>query len=254
MGRLPAGLLLPVGVLSRLFRRLFLQGLQKAFVAGKLAFFSALQGLRGPVAFRRYWIPARKAEWVVYAKPPFGGPQRVLEYVGRYTHRMAIANDRLISIEDSKVRFRWKDYRDGEHAAAMTLAAGEFIRRFLLHVLPEGFQRIRYYGFLCNRYREQKLARCRELLGASADPSTQEPPEDSAVTMDEDHWRLAQGLSRLWPRTHDFSRGDSKIEQRLFPGHVMTSPIRAPITKPQWPAGLRLRIAVLNRAAMRPRQ
>jgi hypothetical protein len=101
---------------------------------------------------------------VVYAKPPFAGPQQVLDYVGRYTHRIAISNNRLSTIDDGKVCFRWKDYRHGNRHATMTLAADEFIRRFLIHVLPDGFQRIRYYGFLCNRQRESKLARCRELL------------------------------------------------------------------------------------------
>jgi hypothetical protein len=115
-------------------------------------------------AFQRHLAPARKAEWCVYAKPPFAGPEQVLAYVARYTHRVAISNNRLLDIADGKVRFGWKHYRDGNRQETMTLAADEFIRRFLLHVLPEGFQRIRYYGFLANRYREQKLARCRQLL------------------------------------------------------------------------------------------
>ena len=109
--------------------------------------------------------PLRSAEWVVYSKRPFAGPEQVLAYLGRYTHRIAISNNRLLSIDEGKVRFRWKDYRNGDRIATMTLSAEEFIRRFLLHVLPDGFQRIRYYGFLANRYREAKLTRCRELLG-----------------------------------------------------------------------------------------
>jgi len=124
-----------------------------------------LERLRDPVAFRSYLDPARRVNWVVYAKPPFAGAEQVLEYVGRYTHRVAIANNRIVDIEDGKVRFRWKDYRNENRQKVMTLDAGEFIRRFLVHVLPEGFQRIRYYGFMGNRYRKQKLARCRELLG-----------------------------------------------------------------------------------------
>ena len=107
----------------------------------------------------------RTTEWVVYAKPPFAGPHQVLSYVGRYTHRIAISNSRLLAIDDGKVRFRWKDYRRDNRHATMTLTADEFIRRFLIHVLPSGFQRIRYYGFLCNRRRQDKLARCRQLLG-----------------------------------------------------------------------------------------
>lgn len=109
------------------------------------------------LAFRRYLDPARQVNWVVYAKPPFAGAEQVLEYVGRYTHRVAIANNRIVDIEEGKVRFRWKDYRDANPQKVMTLDAGEFIRRFLVHVLPEGFQRIRYYGFMGNRYRKQKL-------------------------------------------------------------------------------------------------
>jgi Putative transposase/Transposase zinc-binding domain len=115
-------------------------------------------------AFLRHIAPTRKINWKVYAKPPFGGPEQVLKYVARYTHRVAISNDRLLGLDDGKVQFRWKDYRDNSRHKTMTLAAEEFIRRFLLHVLPERFQRIRYYGFLANRYRAEKLALCRQLL------------------------------------------------------------------------------------------
>jgi len=159
------GFLLSVRVLSRLFRRLFLEKLVDAFDASKLEFFSSLQSLRERCSFLDYLAPLREAEWVVYAKRPFAGPEQVLDYVGRYTHRVAISNNRLLDIAGGKVTFRYKDYRHDAQQKTMTLEAGEFIRRFLLHVLPEGFQRIRYYGFLANRYREQKLARCRELLG-----------------------------------------------------------------------------------------
>jgi Putative transposase len=166
------GFFLPVRALSRLFRGLFLHYLEKAFTAGQLSFFSALLSLQERPAFMRHLASARAAEWVVYAKPPFAGPQQVLDYVGRYTHRIAISNNRLLAIDDGKVCFRWKDYRNANRAATMSLAADEFIRRFLIHVLPDGFQRIRYYGFLCNRQRESKLARCRELLGMSrAEPA-----------------------------------------------------------------------------------
>ena len=160
-----AGYFLPVRVLSRLFRRLFIEALEKAFRAGELAFFSALADLNEPVAFQRYLAPVRRAEWVVYAKRPFAGPEQVLEYVGRYTHRVAISNNRVLDIEDGQVRFQWKDYRRDAEQKTMTLSADEFIRRFLIHVLPSGFQRIRYYGLLGNRYRRDKLARCRELIG-----------------------------------------------------------------------------------------
>jgi hypothetical protein len=156
--------LLPVRVLARLFRRLFLEYLEKAFDADELSFFGTLAPLRDRRGFRRHLRPARKSKWVVYAKPPFAGPEQVLSYVARYTHRVAISNDRLIAIGDGKVRFRWKDYRHGNQHKTMALTTNEFIRRFLLHVLPAGFQRIRYYGFLGNRCREEKLARCRQLL------------------------------------------------------------------------------------------
>lgn len=162
------GFFLPVRVLSRLFRRLFLAQLQGAFEAGRLRFFNALKPLQEPGAFARYLAPARRAEWVVYAKPPFGGPQHVLEYLGRYTHRVAISNNRLIDFVDGKVRFRWKDYRHNSRKKVMCLDAQEFIRRFLLHVLPHGLQRIRHYGFLANRYRAVKLACCRRLLDEPA--------------------------------------------------------------------------------------
>jgi len=157
---------LSVNVLSRLFRRLFLTRLRAAFAAGQLRFFNSLEPLQAPRAFARYLAPLRRAEWVVYAKPPFGGPEQVLEYLGRYTHRVAISNNRLIGLSDGKVSFRWKDYRDESRQKLMSLDASEFIRRFLLHVIPRGFQRIRHYGLLANRHRAAKLARCRQLLSA----------------------------------------------------------------------------------------
>ena len=168
---------LPVAVLSRLFRRLFLDYLRKAFDAGDLQFFSSLEALRIRNAFLRYIAAARKKDWVVYAKPPFAGPEAVLNYVARYTHRVAISNDRLIDINDAEVQFRWKDYRDGNRQKTMTLRADEFIRRFLLHVLPDGFQRIRYFGFLASRYRAEKLALCRRLMQMPP-PTTREVHKD----------------------------------------------------------------------------
>jgi len=161
------GFFLPVNVLSCLFRRLFLDYLQAAFDQGKLHFFSSLERLRDPHAFAHYLAPLRQIDWVVHAKPPFGGPEQVLNYLGRYTHRVAISNNRLLDIEDGKITFRWKDYRHNDRPRVMTLEADEFIRRFLLHVLPDGFQRIRHYGFLAHRYRKAKLALCRQLLGVA---------------------------------------------------------------------------------------
>ena len=172
------GFFLPVRVLSRLFRGLFLHDLEKAFAAGELNFFSAHRHLREAAAFQRHLAPVRDTEWVVYAKRPFAGPEQVLDYVGRYTHRVAISNNRLVSIDDGKVRFRWKDYRDGNRQKTMALAADEFIRRFLIHVLPDGFHRIRYYGFLGNCHRARKLEHCRELLGMASREPPADPPAD----------------------------------------------------------------------------
>src|SRR6266699_2612184 len=169
---------LPVRVLSRLFRRLLLESLQKAFDSGRLQFFGALEPLRERLAFVRHLARAKTSEWVVYAKRPFAGPQQVLDYVGRYTHRVAISNNRLLDIENDQVRFQWKDYRTGDEVKTMTLSADEFIRRFLLHILPNGFQRIRYYGFLGNRGRHEKLDQCRRLLGMQIpDPQATSIPE-----------------------------------------------------------------------------
>lgn len=158
--------LLPVRLLSRRFRRLFLEALEKAYAQGQLQFFGELEPLRDPQAFADYLAPLRKKEWVVYAKPPFGGPQHVIDYLGRYTHRVAISNHRLLSMEDGRVSFAWKDYRDAGKDKVMTVAAEEFIRLFLQHALPTGFQRIRYYGFLANCHRAEKLPLCRRLLAA----------------------------------------------------------------------------------------
>jgi Putative transposase/Transposase zinc-binding domain len=162
------GFFLPVRVLSRLFRRLFLENLKAAFESGRLAFFGALAGLAAAPVFARRLSELRRAEWVVYAKRPFAGPAAVLAYLSRYTHRVAIANSRLIDMTGEQVRFRWRDYRHHNKNKVMTLAADEFIRRFLLHTLPHGFHRIRHYGFLGNRHRDEKLALCRRLLAISA--------------------------------------------------------------------------------------
>jgi hypothetical protein len=172
------GFFLPVRVLSRMFRGLFLHYLEKAFTAGALNFFSEHRHLHEPTAFRRYLAPAWKAEWVIYAKRPFAGPAQVLDYVGRYTHRVAISNNRLVSTDNGKVRFRWKDYRNGNGQKTMTLEASEFIRRFLIHVLADGFHRIRYFGFLGNCHRARKLERCRRLLGMASAGSAANPPVD----------------------------------------------------------------------------
>jgi hypothetical protein len=172
------GFFLPVRVLSRLFRRLFLTGIEALHSTGKLQFFGELGNLKARAALRAYLAPLWRCEWVVYAKRPFAGPGQVLAYLARYTHRVAIANSRLVELGADHVSFRWKDYRDnGRHKLkVMRLAAGEFIRRFLMHTLPGGFHRIRYYGFSANGHRSDKLARCRKLLDAPT-PT----PEDAGV-------------------------------------------------------------------------
>lgn len=194
------GFFLPVRVLSRLFRRLFLERLQSAFDAGKLKFFTTLEKLQDRREFLRYLKPLSKSEWVVYAKPPFAGPEKVLDYVGRYTHRVAISNNRLLDIEDGQVRFGYKDYRDHSQQKTMTLSAEEFIRRFLLHVLPRGFHRIRYFGFLGNSHRQEKLAQCRQLLGM-APPAV--PSEPTVVQDYRDRYETLTGKSlRQCPFCH----------------------------------------------------
>lgn len=161
------GFFLPVRVLSRRFRTLFLRQLERAFRDGRLQLAGPLAPLAEPAACERLLRPLRRAEWVVYSKPPFAGPAKVLDYLARYTHRVAISNHRLLALEDGQVRFHWRDYRHHDRRKTMTLDAHEFIRRFLLHVLPPGFQRIRYFGFLAARCRD-RLALCRKLLAMPA--------------------------------------------------------------------------------------
>jgi Putative transposase/Transposase zinc-binding domain len=162
------GFFLPVRVLSRLFRRLFLEKLIAAHKAGHLKFFGQYAALADAQAFATYLAPLRRAEWIVYAKRPFGGPQAVLAYLSRYTHRVAIANSRLIACDRANVTFRWKDYRADGRQKVMTLATGEFIRRFLIHVLPQGFHRIRHYGLFASATRADNIARVRRLLDVPA--------------------------------------------------------------------------------------
>jgi hypothetical protein len=163
---------LPVRVLSRLFRKKFLRALGTAFRTGALRFSGDLRKLADQSAFRALCQQAARIEWVVYAKPPFGGPERVLKYLARYTHRVAISNHRLRAVENGRVSFDWKDYAHHNRTSTMSLDAVEFIRRFLLHVLPSGLVRIRQFGFLANRARKQKLEHCRILLGACHAPTS----------------------------------------------------------------------------------
>lgn len=176
---------LPVRVLSRLFRRLFIDGLLEAYARGKLRFYGALADLAEPGGLRRAVLPLKRREWVVYAKEPFAGPNQVLAYLARYTHRVAISNRRLVAIGDDHVSFRWKDYRSNgrRKPKTMRLVAAEFMRRFLLHVLPSGFHRIRHYGLFANGRRQEMLRRCRRFIGmvqpAAVDAEAKESEEAS---------------------------------------------------------------------------
>ena len=170
------GFFLPVRVLSRLFRRLFLQAMGKAFKKGELQFHGRLRDLKDPKRFQEWLKPARKTEWVVYCKKPFGGPEKVFTYLGRYTHRVAISNHRILDMSDGKVTFSWRDYRRDKEQRTLTLDAEEFIRRFLLHTLPSGFVRIRQYGFLANRNRTANIQKVRDLLQEAA--GEERPEED----------------------------------------------------------------------------
>jgi hypothetical protein len=183
------GFLLPVRVLSRLFRRLFLTALADAHAAGRLSFFGEIEGLCRRDAFTRHLAPLKNKNWFVYAKPPFAGPQAVLAYLGRYTHRVAIANSRLIALDERGVTFGYKDYRRNGQARyrTMTLSADEFIRRFLLHVLPKRFHRIRHYGLLASPGSKANIARARELIAASmpaVDPLTARDCTDPGAATD----------------------------------------------------------------------
>jgi len=170
---------LPVKVLSRVFRGKFVAGLQRAYRQGKLGFYGDQKSLQDPKLFRALVRSLFRQDWIVYAKPPFGGPQYVLHYLARYTHRVAISNHRLVSFQNGQVSFRWKDYAHGSKQRIMTLSADEFLRRFLLHVLPKGFVRIRFFGFLANRRRATLLPICRQLLAVQStvgSPCPASPP------------------------------------------------------------------------------
>ena len=158
------GFFVPVRVLSRLFRGKFLAALAAAHTAGRLGLHGTLAFLADPATFAAWLTPLYQQDWAVYAKPPWGGPEQVLKYLARYTHRVAISNARLVSLADGQVTFRYHDYADGRRPKTMTLTAAEFLRRFLMHVLPRGFVKVRHYGLLANRYREAKLHLCRQLL------------------------------------------------------------------------------------------
>jgi hypothetical protein len=171
---------LPVKVLSRVFRGKFVAGLKRAFRKGELIFPSTLNALAQPPAFRSFLRSLYRNDWVVYAKPPFGGPHHVLHYLARYTHRVAISNHRIVAFADGKVTFRWKDYAHHNKQKLMTVTAEEFLRRFFLHVLPHGFVRIRFFGFLANRRRRSLLPLCQQLLAMTPPTATNSAPTEAA--------------------------------------------------------------------------
>lgn len=213
------GFFLPVRVLSRLFRRLFLAKLVAAHEAGRLHFFGDHAPLADAQAFATYLAPLRKVEWVVYSKRPFGGPEAVLAYLSRYTHRVAISNSRLIAFDDKGVAFKWKDYRiqGRDRYKLMTLATDEFIRRFLIHVLPDGFHRIRHYGLFASASRADNIARARELLNA---PASQTQSIDAEATKPDEPATLAHPCPCCGGRMiiiETFQRGSTPRNQPTGP-------------------------------------
>jgi hypothetical protein len=205
---------LPVRVLSRRFRRLYLTGLEQLYAQGQLSLMGRCRELAEPTPWQRLLATLGAQEWVVYAKEPLQDPQHVLTYLARYTHRVAISNHRLVALEDGQVTFRYKDYQRGHRLRTLTLEAVEFLRRLMLHVPPHGFQRLRHFGFLANRVRQAKLAQCRTLLGHATRPLVQEVTVDREVPAGEPgtlcpvcqhgHMQLVQTLYRQ-PAAWDLS-------------------------------------------------
>jgi hypothetical protein len=199
---------LPVKVLSRVFRDKFTDGLQQAFRDHRLAFFGECAALAHEKNFAAFLETISRKQWVVYAKPPFGGPEHVLQYLARYTHRVAISNHRLLSVDDNSVSFRWKDYAHHGKNRTMTLSHQEFLRRFLLHVLPKGLPRIRYFGWMANRRRGQSISLCRSLLAQSL-PTPDNPVTHSAATVE---WRCPHCLGSR-RQTERLTRAQILLEQ-----------------------------------------
>jgi hypothetical protein len=200
---------LPVRVLSRLFRRLFLEKLTAAHDAGQLHFFGSHAGLAEPEAFKAYLAPLRRAEWVVYSKRPFGGPEAVLTYLSRYTHRVAISNSRIVAFDGERVTFKWKDYRakGAVRYKVMTLDADEFIRRFLIHVLPDGFHRIRHYGILANGNRAENIALARQLLGVPEPAPFLDGGDGAGRDEDDGEWKTCPCCGGPMVVIETFARG-----------------------------------------------
>ena len=203
--------LLPVKKLSAVYRTQFLDGLAKAFADKTLVFFGECQQLAQPERFGRFIDDLRNRDWIVYAKPPFGGPEHVLQYLARYTHRVAISNHRIVNVTSDEVTFRWKDYRHNSRPRTMTLAIDEFLRRFLHHVLPKGFPRIRYFGWMANRNRAGMLDLCRRLLGHMPTP---EPDSESQNPV---------------PESCPLCRGVLRVVERFIPFYLAIVQPKSPV-------------------------
>lgn len=224
---------LPVKVLSRLYRGRFLSQLIAAHAEGKLNFHGDLGRLANPESFRQYLAQVRTLDWVVYSKPPFAGPEQVVQYLGRYTHRVAISNHRLVSLEDGRVVFRWRDYRDGNSQKVMNLSAHEFIGRFIQHILPEKFVRIRSYGILSTRNRPTKLARCRELLRA---PKPETVRRSWKTLLEELTGRPVDACRACSSRMELLKKIPSirELEQQAMPGAYHPRLLLSQIQRRQW--------------------
>jgi hypothetical protein len=219
-----SGYFLSERVLSSLFRGVFLGKLLAGYKDGRLQFFSDLAHLAEPPAFSAYLAPLWQLDWVVDCKKPFAGPEQVLRYLSRYTHRVAISDHRLVEVTDDHVTFRWKDYSDGSRIKFMTLAPHEFMRRFLLHVLPDGFQRIRHYGFLANGNRAAKLARIRELLPPAPQQQRKSTPQDAAEIATEPECAAASASDDEYQPPCPECGGEMEIVERLAKAPRRSSP------------------------------
>jgi hypothetical protein len=211
-----SGFLIPVKVLSSLFRGKFLDHLEKAYESGKLKFPGQIEGLKGGPAFQKFLTDLYGQKWVVYCKPPLKKVEQVVEYLGRYTHRVALSNDRLVASGGSRVTFRWRDSADGDKIKLLTLEALEFIRRFLLHVLPDRFVKIRHYGLLSNRGRKIKLERCQKLLGVPSKEGPEESPKET--------WQdLLARITGMDPRVCPFCGQGKMVEKEILPACAIST-------------------------------
>ncbi|MBI5969381.1 MAG: IS91 family transposase [Deltaproteobacteria bacterium] len=212
---------IPVKVLSSLFRGKFLDGLKKVYETGKLKVPGKIEAFQGGLAFKKFLTGLYQQEWVVYCKPPLKRAEEVMEYLGRYTHRVALSNDRLVDLEGTRVTLRWRDSADGNKIKLLTLDVFEFIRRFLLHVLPDQFVKIRHYGLLSNRSRKRKLWRCKSLLGVSTDEESEGSPKET--------WEdLLTRITGIDPRVCPFCGKGKMIPREVLPALAISSADRMP--------------------------